>query len=518
MVLKHQIKYCDINETSINISPVFKEVVKNLSPYIIYNTRTNDTDQFRETYNGNREFFNSFIDTLTNYAPISINIIDYWNKHISDNHVLGESRNDELNIDAVPTFVIEDGSLDCETGLLTGKPYGKGYNEGAFIGCPKDIPEDEKGDGSGRCATNHRRFFINSMIGVQDKLAKTYMNSFYKVLNKVKNDSTLRHRLFNLAAKTNQPVSELFKNTNEIFSEERSTGYKQFLTKKGTPTGLLYAGKTAYDAKIQGNINKSNFNMNITSPRPFEYMVEASILPEIFEKFIKPLAHPIGMIYEYKSICIVRGTEDVDRPLIHTNYSANIITVICRCRDIPGDENNPNKDCDTQANFHYTIATKNGKGLWSGLGKDETKGGNILVDFQEGTTLRDGVVQSFKKYILKNNNFLIRWERQGQVDDIGKEAEVMYYRFSGGNVNTPTNYTLVKTWKNDIHCNIYAEMKAKQESQISEEFEGPICIKYSIGKFAYLDQGQGTEDGSTETIGVDSDFVYRNFDQSIIDK
>ena len=487
MVLKHNIDYCHITETAILTGPVLRQVQKESTPDLIYSEM--------------QEMFDVFADVITNYAPISINIADFWNKRILDTRVLGASTGETVDIAELPVFVIYDGN-------------GKGYNLGAFLGGNKP-PEDSKpGTGKNGCSDTFDRFFINSLIGVQDKIAKTYMNSFYYVTESVKNSSVLRHRLFKLAGDNGTSIKELFKNTNSIFSEEKSAVNKTFLTKKGTELGLLYAGKAAFDAKIQGDINKDSFSMKILSIKPFDYMVEASILPEIFESFIKPLAHPIGMIYEYKSICKVRGVDDVDRPLIVNTYSANILQVVCRCRKISNPterdrqtltpEGHGDVFCDEQNNFLYTIATKNGKGLWKEINEDESNGGNILVDYKFGTLLDNTNMQikHYRKFILKNHNYIMAWSLEDEVSDVARKVYIEYFRYDQNagesfiEINDKSNYALIHTWNDNIHCNIFTDMKDTQKSQVTEDFTQPWCLSIVelAGAFEYLRQNQGSLD------------------------
>ena len=320
MILTHKTRYCAIGKTRILRAPVFKHHIRNISPY--------------KVYADNIEMFDAFADTVANFSPISMNIVDYWNKSMKTHDtyvwipkegiVLAEIKDPAFgwresenhgfrnkNISANP-----DGTDKIKDDIKGGWPIAEG--DGRLLGEGRRSyiqGENEREDGS--CRDNHQRFFINPLIGVQDKLALTYLNNFYSVYYKARQNSTLRHRLLNIAKNVGNSLdaSTFFNKPNNLFTEEKTVANKTFIMKKGTPIGLKYAQKCAFDAELQGPM--SYFFMDIKTPKPLEYAISSNVLEDLFEKFVKPLAHPIGFIYDYKSVCRVLGAEDVDHPMIN---------------------------------------------------------------------------------------------------------------------------------------------------------------------------------------------------------
>ena len=350
MILEHKKRFCDIGKTRVIRAPVFKHHIRNISPYKIYAD--------------NIEMFDAFADTVANFSPISMNIVDYWNKtfRTHDTYVWSP-------VDGVILTKIKDPAFGWRKSENHGfKNFSNNPNDvnppaiagqeedNSFIHPYKDgdpIPGGrpiEKGDGrllgsrrrsyieggnereDGSCMDYNKRFFINPIIGVQDKLAMTYLNNFYSIYFKARQNPILRKRLLTIAKDPLNKLNdkEFFNNPNALFTEEKTVASKTFVTKKGTALGIKYAQKCAYDAQLQGPM--SLFYMTLKSPRPFEYHMSSNVLEDLFEKFVKPLAHPIGFIYDYKATCRVLGAEDEDHPMVDYKITSDKIEINCLCR------------------------------------------------------------------------------------------------------------------------------------------------------------------------------------------
>ena len=409
-------------------------------------------------YGESKELFDALGDTIANYCPISVNIEDYWNKdQVLTNafiHIPGKGK--------PPTVNYHD-----PFGFLK-SPY-KGFEEGAFLGGQPDTSITQNTKANGDCLDEDTRFFINALIGVQDKLAFTYMNNFYSITDQAAKNTVLRYRLFDVARKNNQKVNELFGNTNVLFSKEKSAAGKTFITKKGTELGIKYAMRSAHDAELQGK--SQNYNLEIKSPAPFEYQVNSNIIEDVFEKFVKPLSHPIGMIYEYKTIIKVHNS-DVDTPMSVQTFHSDLVEVNCLCSD-------------TQKGIRCggayqpagaAIATTDGKNLWSKIKQDESGAPdangvlryNILKDYRTGFGVSpSGDIEEYHKYIFENENYLISWLTPGKVKDQAPKVVVIYYR---RDFNAANGYVIAHEFDNQYQCNIKANLIVKKESMIKETF------------------------------------------------
>jgi hypothetical protein len=41
--------------------------------------------------------------------------------------------------------------------------------------------------------------------------------------------------------------------------------------------------------------------MDVIEIEPFHYEVQSTLFDDVFERYIKPLAHPIGIFYDYRT-------------------------------------------------------------------------------------------------------------------------------------------------------------------------------------------------------------------------
>ncbi len=234
-------------------------------------------------YADNVEFIDGFSQTLVNYSPISININDYWNKTPLRNVVIP----------------LDDKVYD-------------------YIDESKIIKQAGK-----------KAFFVNSMLGLQDKLAFTYMNNFYTTATKAKTNHFLHQKMTYLFKKHQIPEENrqmMFKDINDLFKAERFVTNKEFNTKKGKVIALEYAAKASWDSQMEGALTSSAFFVDHITNDVFDYSVESTILPDIWNAFVKPVAHPLGMVGDYTKICKIALT---DRVLSKLKWRADGVSVKC---------------------------------------------------------------------------------------------------------------------------------------------------------------------------------------------
>jgi len=545
MILTHKTRYCEIGQTRILRAPVFKHHIRNISPY--------------KVYADNIEMFDAFSDTVANFCPISMNIIDYWNKTTrthdtyvwvpidstedlnikepafgweqSQNHGF-KNENPTLNADGV-----DDDGQPVPGGFPTktgdGRLFGEGrrsYVQGA----------NEREDGS--CIDSNKRFFINPIIGVQDKLAMTYLNNFYTAYYNARQNPTLRHRLLSIADQVSTlDPKKFFNKPNNLFTEEKTVANKTFIMKKGTPLGLKYAQKSAFDAELQGP--QSRFYMDIQTPEPLVYKIKSNVLEDLFEKFVKPLAHPIGFTYDYKSVCKVQD-DTVDHPMISHTYTSKRIEVNCLCKkeikekiesiECGGkDQPLPKVFALSESNLVDVIdpndptkTVKYMQGLWDGIlsdawGQEDSNGEikfNILKNIESHVGIFRNEMHKFKKYIFENNNYLISWIIQPKVQDEAPKVIIEYYRVDN---NTLSGWSNVITFENDIHCNISDNLINKRTSQITEFFKVD-CVSVLDGPFIMDPDPKGPNGADAngpdvvvvapiKPLGPDADGKYRGF-------
>ncbi len=427
-------------------------------------------------YAENKELIDAFSQTVVNYSPISINIADFWNKEQLRNIVIPLEDSDFDTIDESKIIYFDKSPEDGD------------------IANSKKIP---------------KAFLINSMIKVQDKLAEIYMNHFYVTANKIKNSHTLRQKMvyqFKAHDIDTDKQNLLFSEMNDLFKSERFLTNKDLNMKKGKKIALEYVTQSASDAKIEGALTSDGFFFNYSTgipnplydalqpydpinnperlPTTFEYSVESSILPDVYNAFVKPIAHPLGMLGLYSKMCQNNLT---DRVFSKASYTADGISIKCTHPSnnsvlvpptllipwienptydilLPISETNPeyilNKPYDAAVqNTEYIevneelkgpwdpysktlelfFATDDGYNLWSEIQDMDEGQGNILNDIQYGYGEYEYSGMTYTRYIFQNDAYLIEYECAKPDGSVSRIIE--YYRSDTYDTSINVNVT-----------------------------------------------------------------------------
>jgi hypothetical protein len=485
MILKHNKDICSFDESQVFEDKVVTGVIKRVTPSHIYTQ--------------NQEFIDSFATALVNYSPISINIIDYWNKDIVDNSVIVPEKTVDAFIKIIHPFEFEESVPPVDEG------YGLGFETntipstgGSLVDLKGNFDESPK---VGICPDeDKKRFWVNSLIGLQDRLAETHLNNFYSVLKTTTKDNIIAHRIYKILEDLDLDTEGLFDNTNTLFTEERYLANRHFNTKKGTAAAIRYVSQSAIDANMQGKAPLGgDYYMRISEEAPFEYSVESNMLGVLFERFVKPLAHPIGMIYQYRTVCVSEVANQTEYPLVEFDYSNMTIGVECLCW-MSGEENNPlppqpgDPDApDIECVFgtypeQKVFATPDGTGLWEGISIDEGTG-NIPKEFEEGIaydTANPGnnIPLEYKKWTFENGNILIQFTKEPYVNDTARSVLIEYYRYD----DTADDYILAANFINQRHCNIATSGEPIRRSYVKETLTGD-CTDIMYGMFELQPEG-----------------------------
>ena len=498
MLLKHNIKICDISETKLLEDPVVTDKLSQISPYVIYIQ--------------NKELIDSFATTLVNYSPVSINIADYWNKDILDTTAFVPPEIPETKVKIIQPFEFAEPDnppyIDPEygEGFLNfsdiGRPYGGAlldlkksfeYNTDARV-CPNEFEE---------------RFFLNPLIGLQDRLAQINLNNFYSTLERSMNDVMIYERMRFILEEYNKEEG-LFSNTNELFTEDKFLANRDFVTKKGTALGIKYAGRNAFDAEIQGSdAFYGDYFMNVYEDAPFKYHIESNLLNIVFEKFVKPLAHPIGMDYMYSNICENPTASMPEYPGMTYNYDELTLGIQCLCyiqnlddellenQPIPDEPNKVSCVYNTNPNDYpkfKAFASPDGTGLWKPIENDK----NIWYDTIEGieTNPNDQLPgknyygRRYTKYLFRTaggntQNYLIKYYITDSVYNSVEKIDILYYQHKGFDTNNNPVYKLYAYFINQRHCNVAHKGDMTRVSKVDETMYGN-CEDTHNGIFQYV--------------------------------
>jgi len=258
--------------TFLHEDQVFETIVKTATPPTIWNQ--------------NAQYLKSVTQAITNYSPVSINILDFWHK-------------EELYAVCIPNDPKALKNIDKS----------------------KHLPDPNPG------------FFVNALLGLQEKLAEVYMNNFYKTALKTRNSHTLRTSLMHVFKRYDIDITEmdekrlLFRNVNALFYEPRFLTNKEYNLKKGKSITFRYATLAAWEAKIEGALTTDAYFCEYTTTGVFQYQVNSVILKDVYDAFVKPLAHPLGMHGYYTKTC---KTDLTDKVLGEIIWTADAVTVRCR--------------------------------------------------------------------------------------------------------------------------------------------------------------------------------------------
>jgi len=455
MLLQNNTDLCTVNSSTLIDDPIFKSVIKNLTPNVVYEN--------------NQELFEAVGDTLVNYAPISINISDYWNKDTQEKIVVPLTRDSDLifnpqSSETRPIFGLEDD--------VTNHGLSVGYFGEVQALEPDVITNNE------RCG-----FFINSTLTLQDTLAKIFVNNVYVVAKKTKEDPKIRRLIFSKFERLGVDPEDItiFDNINNLFTEQKYSVNKEFNESKGTKTAIKYATWDGWDAKIQGSSqDNKKFFVDVFEEEPLKYRVESPLIPMIFDTFVKPLTHPIGFDCDYRMVCNIFPEDNQEYVFCETLYTADEVSVIELCTSnkepipVPSDET---VVCGITTSKNYVFATTDGTGLNSLISQDEGTG-NILKNIETGI-MEQGTYFNwwYTKYIFENNNYLIKYTEY--IDGKINETEIEYYRYNN------INWDLIGLFVNDRHVNIHTDNKVQIiENNIGDEFTSE-CVNEPVAWFAF---------------------------------
>ncbi len=438
--------------TYLHKDDIWATTVKSLVPHVIY------ADNF--------EIIDAFAATVVNYSPISINIMDFWNK-INLQQAVIPNPND--------THILQH---------LYDKDKRKVYIE------------------HGKA----KAFWVNSMMNLQERVAYSYLNNLYTSATRTKMSHTVRQKIYRMFElwdyKPDDTKELLFSRINKLFKEERFVTNKDYNMRKGKKIDLEYAARSAWDSMIEGPLTSPSFFLDyipvldtLQNEVALEYKVESVLLPFIYDSFVMPLAHPIGMFVDYLKVCKIELSDHV---LGGFNWRADVISVKCTypssvtpflpppmktewkenpsynpgiavsdnnlkyIYDLPFPAQVPNTEIiindgsldgpfDPGGNHlpHIVLATADGKSdptpngikLWYEIIDFDEDEGNILIDIEKGTGSYEYMGYDYTKWLFENGAYVIDY---ACVLPNGKYEHIIeYYRYDI--FDTSIDYNVIAT-------------------------------------------------------------------------
>lgn len=166
-----------------------------------------------------------------------------------------------------------------------------------------------------------------------EEIIKTYAANFYKTIT----DGSKNHKLASQVKKAHEKWGFDFDDVRldikaiDLLNKEQLELFKGFQQSKGTLNSIEFIYKIVEQLNIESFALETDGELKIyPGENIFEYVVEGSMLPEIFEAFVKPLAHPVGWIYLYLRTYVLKFD---DYLLSKEVFNVKTFRIICENTD-----------------------------------------------------------------------------------------------------------------------------------------------------------------------------------------
>jgi len=134
----------------------------------------------------------------------------------------------------------------------------------------------------------------NAKNNTRELMLETYTNVLYRILKDAQTNRAL-YDIFERDGITNSPLNG---EVRDIIGDEYFSSNKSFNEMVGTVRGLEYA----YNLGQYVESREFNNDLVVSKVTPFVYLIQGSIYHETFEAIVKPLAHPLGFVYDYQQV------------------------------------------------------------------------------------------------------------------------------------------------------------------------------------------------------------------------
>lgn len=141
----------------------------------------------------------------------------------------------------------------------------------------------------------------NSPQVIQDELVKIYLNDIYRVLNEVQHNKIIAEKIdrYNKEYGAEYIKKDVLGTLSRVLNEEHYFTTKEYKQKKGTVQGIKYIYDMIENIITTG---EEKTDILIIEKEPFNLKIEGSMLKELYDNIVRPLAHPLGFVYTYVNI------------------------------------------------------------------------------------------------------------------------------------------------------------------------------------------------------------------------
>lgn len=168
-----------------------------------------------------------------------------------------------------------------------------------------------------------RNMFENPVI--KEELVKIYLDDLYKVFKTLQVNQKVVEKIekINAAFGTEYYKVDVIFNIAKYINEEHFLTFKSYKEKKGTEDAIRYIYELV-GRKLLSEDSKVPFAL--IEYEPFNFNVSGNLPSELYEAVVRPLAHPLGFVYQYSQLVSIL-LEDVFLSTI--SYNTNALEVRC---------------------------------------------------------------------------------------------------------------------------------------------------------------------------------------------
>src|SRR5574344_1349813 len=163
----------------------------------------------------------------------------------------------------------------------------------------------------------------NSPEIIKDELVKIYLNDIYRVLNSVQHNKQIAEKIerFNKEYGSDYIKKDIIGTISNVLNYEHYFTTRDYKQKKGTVQGIKYIYDMIENIITSG---EEKYDIVVIEKEPFHLKIEGSMLKELYDNIVRPLAHPLGFVYTYVNIVRIY-LEDYFNLIYH--YKNSIVEV-----------------------------------------------------------------------------------------------------------------------------------------------------------------------------------------------
>lgn len=273
-----------------------------------------------------------------------------------------------------------------------------------------------------------------------EEVIKTYAANFYKTIS----DGTRNHKLAEAVRRAHEKWGFQFDDVKldiraiDLISKEQLELMKSFQQSKGTLRSIEFVYKIIEQLNIESFTLETDGQLRLREGENiFEYIVEGSMLPEIFEAFVKPLAHPVGWV------CLYLRTYSLyfeDYFLSKEVFDVKVFRVVCEdecCEDNFITNEGYLFETDQENNILYDDDYKTKPRMYKAIGEPVYNKTRFGVNYPELTLKSELIlvgsttIKTIEKSSIKGNEKITIWFESGEYleQNSNPKSLILYYGF-----------------------------------------------------------------------------------------